>query len=210
MSVDPPSSPINEQELLSNLQIPGFTATRTIPIEALATNGQYLKQSSSAEEAVSEVGMPPHYEGWTGAVRRYGDVMFYATALLEPALRVASRSNFAHRTGRENMMGVIEKWSGDMVVAEYRRFPCDIMVNVSSGVVAEYIDQMYQALTFTESDPGNSSGTRNRYDDVKLTYYASVNGLIKILDQKYSPNAIVYDIYDRNSFEVAHGLNWVD
>lgn len=89
-----------------------------------------------------------------------------------------------------------------VVFGKTLRFPENVHANVSSGGVADAMDELYSALYVM-----STCHTSNEGAEAKIKYMRSVKCLIDMLTDD---NCHVYGIYNRETFEKIHSLQWLN
>lgn len=152
-----------------------------------------------------------YYRSWSPLCDRFISALFADVDILETTLRELASVDFGNRPARETAMGMLRGTPSANIVSPHMRFPEEGMyVIISSGVAREYLDHIHQSCIFTESDQATAVGQRNRYDDMKMSFYKSISTLLGLLQRRHTPGAIAYGIYSRQLFESSNRIRWTE
>lgn len=209
----------------SQLELESLTVE---PVELAATRSQLKKakavQISSRAKAVipaATVTIEPHtrmagsYSNWTFEVDLISSQSFVALIDLVRCLGLAHRVPFAIKArrdeARETMGNLIS--SGFQKFSKTTRFPDTPHVNTTTGIVADLLDKILSALDYGEKYCADAAlqQVNNKFgslDDAKQMYYKGIQRLLDVLVKTKPEARMLFEIYDRVSFETSKGLTW--
>lgn len=218
----PVSVPHRPKHLL--ITMPKTTADEPSPKPGTSHQAQEQRMHSTPRDSSYQFDFTttraaiPHSEGgygnWSYNVALAAVDEYVSLPSLLSVVRQLRKFVFHIKAQRDEAVSVLNNIPTVSPFSPTQRFPSgQVLVNISTGVIADLLTKLRSCLDLGERFVANSSNDSNRlgsHDDAKLSYHKVLQRLQEIPRTAPPDHLAVYGIFTVFSFETYYELEWRD